>query len=534
MKKAYIVIFVLSIFALVTIIKLATIINNDTIKTAVANKGTYTINSVEKYGDIYDCNMNPIVNCLEKYNAVIIPNHLTSIQLQPYIIDTEAYYNGIIEDLPFLCEVKKEVLNAGLNAIIFKSAVRNDNNQIAPHIIGYTLDNQGICGIEKSYNDFLRENSTQNSVTFQVNALGEVLNGLNQETVYSEKSDAGIITTLDKNIQKICETAFENSAAQSGAIVVMDVKTGEIKASISYPEYNINNLSEYVKAANSPFINRALSAYSVGSIFKLITSASALEQGISSEFCYTCTGSIDVNGQTFNCHKWGGHGEIDMEEAIVLSCNTYFIALSEYLDKNQYVDLASSFGFGQEIILCDDVISVSGNLQTVDDIKIPAECANMSFGQGRLSATPLQICRMTSAIANNGIINQPSLIKGIQNKDGIITYTPITSGERIISYKTALKLKSFMIKTVRAENSLSEPDKTIAAGKTSTAQTGWYDSNGNEIYNCWFTGYFPSYNPKYAVTVLVEGGVSGNTSAGPIFKTIADQITEYEKSLRNN
>ena len=91
-----------------------------------------------------------------------------------------------------------------------------------------------------------------------------------------------------------------------------------------------------------------------------------------------------------------------------------------------------------------------------------------------------------------------------------------------------------MIKTVRAENSLSEPDKTIAAGKTSTAQTGWYDSNGNEIYNCWFTGYFPSYNPKYAVTVLVEGGVSGNTSAGPIFKTIADQITEYEKSLRNN
>ena len=80
MKKAYIVIFVLSIFALVTIIKLATIINNDTIKTAVANKGTYTINSVEKYGDIYDCNMSSFVNCTPEYNAIIIPNHISSIQ----------------------------------------------------------------------------------------------------------------------------------------------------------------------------------------------------------------------------------------------------------------------------------------------------------------------------------------------------------------------------------------------------------------------------------------------------------------------
>ena len=90
-----------------------------------------------------------------------------------------------------------------------------------------------------------------------------------------------------------------------------------------------------------------------------------------------------------------------------------------------------------------------------------------------------------------------------------------------------------MIRTVRAENSMSKPDKTAAAGKTSTAQTGRFDSAGNEIMNCWFTGYFPSYSPKYAVTVLTEGGVSGNYTAGPVFKKIADDITEYEKGLRN-
>ena len=314
----------------------------------------------------------------------------------------------------------------------------------------------------------------------------------------------------------------------------MDLNIGEIRESLSYPDFDITNLSEYVDNENSPFINRAFSAYSLGSIFKLVTSAAALEQGISSEFSYTCTGSIDVNGQVFNCHKWGGHGEIDMSEAVVQSCNTYFIALSEYLDREKYINIASELGFGEKNILCSDVVSVSGNLQTVQDINVPAERANMSFGQGKLSATPLQVCRMTAAIANDGIINTPTLIKGVKDADGCINYYNITPGKRVLSYKTVKALNLFMLKTVRAENSMSNPDKTVAAGKTSTAQTGWYNSEGEEIYNCWFTGYFPSYKPRYAVTVLVENGISGNKNAGPIFKAIADRITEYEKSLRNN
>ena len=315
-------------------------------------------------------------------------------------------------------------------------------------------------------------------------------------------------------------------------MAVIDVESGELRACVSYPSININNLGEYVDNADSPFINRVFSAYSVGSIFKLVTSAAALEQGISTEFCYTCTGSIDVNGQIFNCHKWGGHGEIDMTTAIVESCNTYFIALSQYLDKTEYISLASSLSYGKEMELCEGIISSSGNLQNPNDIEVAAECANLSFGQGKLTATPLQICVMTAAIANDGVINMPSLIKGIRNKDGDIDYTDIIPEKRVISYDTAKKLQRFMLKTVKSENSKSEPETTVAGGKTSTAQTGWYNEYGKEIYNCWFTGYFPYYNPKYAVTVLVEDGVSGNVSAGPIFKKIADDITEYEKSLR--
>lgn len=534
LNRLYIIATIAAITALVIILKLIEIVNNDKIIDVSIKNGTYTIKTSSEYAGIYDCHMKPLVNCADMYNAVIIPNHISSIQLQPYIVDKEKYYNGISRNMPFLCEVTEDVAASGVNAIVFKSKVRNNINQLAPHIVGYSLDGNGVYGIEKTYNDFFKNNSVTNSVTFQVNACGEVLNGLEYNADIYDSPKAGIITTIDCNIQKICEDVFTENNIKCGAVVVMDVNSGEIRASLSYPDFDITNLSEYVDNENSPFINRAFSAYSLGSIFKLVTSAAALEQGISSEFSYTCTGSIDINGQVFNCHKWGGHGEIDMTEAVVESCNTYFIALSEYLNREKYITTASELGFGEKIILCNDIVSVSGNLQTVEDINVPAERANMSFGQGKLSATPLQVCRMTAAIANDGIINTPTLIKGVKDADGYINYYNITPGKRVLSYKTVKALNLFMLKTVKAENSMSNPDKTVAGGKTSTAQTGWYNSEGEEIYNCWFTGYFPSYKPRYAVTVLVENGVSGNKNAGPIFKEIADRITEYEKSLRNN
>ncbi len=534
MNKIFVIALISALVALAIVVKLIVIINDEEISTASANNGTYTIKAVDRYANIYDCNMNLLVNCSDKYNVVIIPNHISSIKLQPYLVDKEKYYNGIKGKMPFLCEVTEAATQADINAIFFKSAIRNNESQLAPHIIGYTSDNIGVCGIEKSYDKFLRRNYTVNEITFQVNALGEVLNGLENETIYSENFEVGIITTLDKNIQQICEKVFDEKNINCGAAVVMDIKTGEIKASVSYPDFDVTHLSEYIDNSSSPFVNRAFSAYSVGSIFKLVTSATALEQGISSEFSYTCTGSIDVNGQVFNCHKWGGHGEINMNEAIAESCNTYFIALSEYLDKNKFIDIAQKLSFGKETQFSDEMISVAGNLQTVKDIMVPAELANMSFGQGKLTATPVQICTMTSAIANNGVINKPVLIKGIKNNDGSIIYDKINTGERVLSYKTAVKLKAYMRNVVIADNSMSVPDKTSAAGKTSTAQTGRYDENGNELYNCWFTGFFPSYNPEYAVTILIEGGISGNRDAGPIFKTIVDGITEYKKSLRKN
>ena len=532
MKRLIAVSLIFAAVSLFLAARLGFLINDDEIAAASVGNGSYTIKSVGEYGGIYDCNLIPLVNRSEKYEAVVIPNNDSAIRIQPYVLDWDTYYSGISGRLPFLCSVKPDILSLDDGTVVFRSMLRAGSDCLAPHIVGYTSDNVGMYGIEKAYDGLLRSDYSVNSVSFGVDALGGVLGGLDAGVQYADHIKSGVVTTIDSEIQRICENAAEGFGIIRGAVIVMDVKSGEIKAAVSCPDFDPENLSDSMESDSSPFVNRVFSAYSVGSIFKLVTAAAALEQGISSEYSYICTGSSNVYGQVFNCHKWGGHGEIDMCEAMVGSCNTYFIALSEYIDNEKYIDTASALGFGKSTELCGGMVSNTGNLQTPQDIAVAAERANMSFGQGKLTATPLQICRMTAAIANDGVISEPVLIKGLLDKNGELTYSDIKPSERVLSYQTARKLKYFMIRTVRAENSMSKPDKTAAAGKTSTAQTGRFDSAGNEIMNCWFTGYFPSYSPKYAVTVLTEGGVSGNYTAGPVFKKIADDVTEYEKSLQ--
>ena len=347
-----------------------------------------------------------------------------------------------------------------------------------------------------------------------------------------KEMESGVITTLDIDIQTITENAFRKSGYKKGAAVVMDIKSGDILACASFPEFDPQDLAASLENEDSPFINRAFSAYSVGSIFKLVTASAALESGISEDFSYTCDGSIDIDGQVFNCHKWGGHGEISMEEAMVSSCNPYFIALSETLSPKILHDTAKKLGFGEGFEFADGIYSKSGYLPSERELSVKAEKGNFSFGQGKLTATPLQICRLTCAIANNGIMPQTRLINSLRDENGNKTAVDPTKSERVMPCLTAQKLKRYMVEVVNAQNSYSRSELVSCAGKTSTAQTGKYDRNGRESLNCWFTGFFPTTSPQYAVTILVEDGISGNVTCGTLFKDIAENICNT-KSRQN-
>ena len=211
---------------------------------------------------------------------------------------------------------------------------------------------------------------------------------------------------------------------------------------------------------------------------------------------------------------------------MINSCNSYFIQLGQLLHPAFMRETAQNFGFGTQIPLSHSIISASGTLPTLKELNYPAEMANFCFGQGLLTATPLQVAQMTCGIANDGKMPIAKLIQGITADGKTLTEqknAPVYA--RALKKNAAYYLQDMMIAAVNEnENSRAVPETVFAAGKTSTAQTGRFDQNGTEYCHAWITGYFPIDNPQYAVTVLVEDGGYGNEAAAPVFKNIADSI----------
>ncbi|MDE6798431.1 MAG: hypothetical protein K2J36_10555, partial [Ruminococcus sp.] len=232
-------------------------------------------------------------------------------------------------------------------------------------------------------------------------------------------------------------------------------------------------------------------------------------------------------GKIFNCHKTDGHGMQNLSEAITNSCTTYFINLSRILNVKKFRELAYNLGFGREIHLCSGMTASGGVLPTVEDLMIPAELANFSFGQGKLSATPLQITQLTCAIANNGKMPVLKLIKGMtpDGKDVLNEKNPQHS--EVLERSVAKQLREMMISAVADnENSNARTVYTTVGAKTSTAHNGRTDKNGEELCHAWITGFFPADKPQYAVTVLVEDGGYGNDVSAPVFREIADRVSQ--------
>ncbi len=524
MWKRFMVIFAaMSISFSYLYMRLYNIATNTEYKNTAVSQGRYVLTVNKTYGTIYDKNMIPLNNNSYKYIAAVNPTENGISYIKKYTLEKEENYDKMLYELPFLCNVSEGCKDTS-DIKVFKVTDRIPDYQIAVHLIGYTRDNVGVSGIEYSFDYILRNECIVEKAVFDIDANGSVLEG--SEIKYENENNGkfGVITTIDKDIQMICETAGRN--IEKGAIIVM-TPDGEICAMASFPTFDVNNLEKSLDDENRPFINRALLGYNVGSVFKLVTAAAAIEEGTDIDFVYECTGSTDVNGKIFRCHKLSGHGELNMAEAMKESCNTYFIELSKELNNSEFIAMAEKFGFGEKIYLANGITSHSGNLQNKTDLEIPAEKANMSFGQGKLTATPLQIAKMTAIIANGGFCPQISVIKGtIENES--ISYKTKSETKRVIDFDTSYKLRKFMEYSVDNDVSNARPSNTTAAGKTSTAQTGIYDEDGNEILQAWFTGYFPSDNPKYIVTVFVENGKTGNASAAPVFKQIAENITILE------
>ncbi|MDE6796585.1 MAG: hypothetical protein K2J36_01030, partial [Ruminococcus sp.] len=288
------------------------------VQTARTN-AQFTVIAGKSEGTVYDRNLKPIVNAGRKHIAVAIPTFLDRDSVAEYATDKDDFLEKFDKGQPFTFECKEDTPDSdGLT--VFEIPERYSENQPAQHVIGYLSQGEGVAGIEYAYNKVLRNDYGENSVTYNTDGFGQILIGDGKKIIRSTAEKSGVVTTIDIDIQKICEEAGKN--IDKGAIVVADVKTGEILAMASFPTYSVDDMENALSDERSPLINRALYSYSVGSVFKLVTSAQAIMNHFGG-YVYNCTGQEDIEGKIFNCHKTDGHGMQNLSEAITNSCNTY-------------------------------------------------------------------------------------------------------------------------------------------------------------------------------------------------------------------
>ena len=507
------------------LVQLYRISNGSEAVQAGVRQGKYRLQVPLAEGVIYDRFLRPLNQTEDSLLAVVSPTPETVASILPKLRDRTAVSEQLKSVSPFVCELTGSVPECpGLLLLNGKS--NRSGAQTAQHLIGYRQDGKGVAGLEAAFDSLLTGYDSRADIVLSVDAHGAALPGDGNALLMNRDAGGGLVTTLDVNIQKITETALRSVLPNGGAAIVLDCRCGDILACASVPVYRPDALAESLDDPMSPFLNRALCAYNVGSVFKLAVAASALEYCPLAELCYECEGSIDVYGQIFRCHERTGHGLLDLRAALTVSCNPYFIMLTQLVSAHDLHQTAALLGFGKPIPLAGGMTAGAGRLQTAEELSVAAEKANFSFGQGKLLATPLHIAAMTACIAGGGIWMMPRLVEAETPDGKTMIHEQPSYGRRALKPETAAKLREVMTAVLSdPDHANGAPSNVTAGGKTSTAQTGRFAPDGTEYCHAWMTGFFPAEEPKYAVTVFVENGGSGNSAAAPVFRRIIEEIT---------
>jgi cell division protein FtsI (penicillin-binding protein 3) len=388
--------------------------------------------------------------------------------------------------------------------------------ELAAHVLGYVdVDENGLGGLEYRYNSSIGGEAGR--VQFMTDARGRSFNSIEQPV----SPGADLVTTIDQNIQYIVEKeiadAVEKTRAKGISIIVMDPKSGEILAMGNYPTFNPN---QYTRYSPQSWINRAVShTYEPGSTFKIVTAASAFEEGLAdpAELIDCQNGVITVYGRVI--HDWKRFGLLTVKQIMENSSDVGAIKLGLRVGDDRFADHISSLGFGKPTNI--DLPGEERGLAKPASRWTKSSIGSIAMGQ-EIGVTPLQVVRMVSAVANGGILYQPYIVKKVQDPTkGILSQTE-PHGERAISTETAAKLQDMLEGVVTDGTAKSgKLEGYTAAGKTGTAQkvdpqTGRY--------------FAPVTNPMISMIVMVDepvGAHHGGEVGAPIFKKVAEQVLRY-------
>lgn len=421
-------------------------------------------------------------------------------------------------------------------------------NNLASHVIGFCGDdNQGLYGIEQKWDTYLT--GTPGKIVTSTDVNKDEISDKNQQYIEAENG-SDIVLSIDANIQLIAEKYLkqaveENNCARGGNVIIMNPNTGDILAMANYPDYNLNtpftptysvwqqNWDNYSSAEKAKmWRNTSVSStYEPGSTFKLVNAAIALEENITSTDVsgdFTCTGSEIVSGKTIKCWSSRAHGKQTLRDVLENSCNPGMIQLGQRLGVSTLYKYYNAFDF-----FTNSGVDLPGDQKGIffDQTKIlPVELATLSFGQ-RFNITPIQLIKSICAIANDGIMMKPRIVKQLVNTEtNTVTNIEPVQIRQVVSKETSEKMRSMMESVVTDGTGANGSVKGYSVGgKTGTSEPT--QNNKEQGYVASFVAIAPVENPEVVILAVLYAPQSkdyhGGTVAGPVVSNILTEILPY-------
>ena len=508
-------------------------------------------------GSIYDASGSVLATSVSTYdiyvraNRVVQPTQVALFLSSTLGLDYESVYAKVTNKSVGESSIKlrvddltaKKVISANFDGVVLsESSMRYyPYGDLLTQVLGFTtVDNVGQTGLEIGYERYLKgvdgyalEESDVHGVKID-NTLSSYIpatKGLNLQL------------TIDVNIQAFLESALnklmEEQAPKSATGVVMNPNTGEIIAVSTKPSYDLNNvprndIASLLKMSRNIAV---CDVYEPGSTFKVISMASAIEEGVAhlTDHFYD-PGYRMVDGEKIKCWKLTGHGSQTLSEGLCNSCNSVFIDLALRLGKDNLYKYFETFGLGEKLGV-DFLGEASGLLMNKDNAKT-VDYARMGFGQA-IAVSPLQLITAFSSVVNGGKLMQPYFVKRIYDDKGNVAYENSSKVlNRTISEKTSEIMQVMVEDVVKQYSGINAfiPGYRVG-GKTGTTQK-YADGKISGTYIASFVGTFPAINPDYVILILADepskGSYYGSVVATPYAKMVIEQIINYKNYKPNN
>lgn len=525
----------------------------------IPNRNKVNEGSVERLGQLYQSKslVLPYDRALLKNARPYLPVKLDkNVSMEKIaLVETNALnLPGIYIDVsPIRLYLDGDILAPviGYTGEISKAEIEKSDGQYAYG------DVSGKHGLERFFDTYIR--GRRGAELVEVNAYGKEIKNLGK---IDPLAGYNMMLTIDTDLQK---AAWEAVKGKAGSVVALDPRNGEILAMVSSPSFDPNLFYDGISSEQwrqlqdnpfAPLSNKAISGqYPPGSTYKLIVAAAALEEGIiKPDTRIFCNGFFTLGNRTYRCWRKGGHGSVNLHQAMVGSCDVYFYTIGKMLGVDKIAQYATRFGLGNlaEIDLPNEkkglVPTKEWKLKRKKEAWQMGETISISIGQGYNLVTTLQLANAFGAFANGGTLWRPYLVKQVQTSDGKIhkEFLPVKKGE--------LNLRAETIKTINhaLRGVVNDPGGTgqnaklsgvDVCGKTGTSQVVGLPADEKarrrkilgtlQKDHALFACYAPSENPEIAVAVILENAGGGGAVAAPVARKILSTYFEAKKKKKN-